>query len=260
MIDRTHDAAVYETICGGYDDRLFAAAAIGTTDRVLDIGCGYGRTTMEAPRRAPEGHAVGNDLAAPLLEHARRTARSENIRNITFEQGDAQVHPFPTKEFDVAISRMGTMFFADPVAAFANIGAALRPGGRLACAVTADPRENDLAMVLGSAVADHLPPRTNEIGAPGLSSLADPDRIREVLTAAGFTDTGIEKIETRIAAGRTAAEAATLILGWGAAGLDVDDATRTRMHDALAEGLRNHRHPDGIRLRSAGWLFTATCV
>ncbi|MGP3913217.1 class I SAM-dependent methyltransferase [Nonomuraea sp. 10N515B] len=99
---------------------------------MLDVGCGTGQTTRLAARTAPHGHALGVDLSEPMLARARATAIAEGITNLRFEQGDAQVHPFPEGGFDVAISRGGIMFFADPVAAFANIGRALRPSGRLA--------------------------------------------------------------------------------------------------------------------------------
>jgi ubiquinone/menaquinone biosynthesis C-methylase UbiE len=262
MIDRGTDADIYETICGGYSDPLFAAAAIDTHDRVLDIGCGYGQTTLMAARKASEGHAVGNDISAPLLAHARASAVAAGVHNVTFEHGDAQVHPFEAETFDVVISRMGTMFFTDPVAAFTNLGAALRTGGRLACAVTANPKDNDLIMILGAALGPYLPPRMAEAGAPGLSSLADPARIHEVVTAAGFEDVRTTSVETVISAGRNATEAATFILNWGAADrstLDnTDETTMTRIHAALTDALQDHQCPDGIRLRSTGWLFTAT--
>jgi ubiquinone/menaquinone biosynthesis C-methylase UbiE len=260
-IDWAADADIYETVCGGYDDSLFAAAAIGPRDRVLDIGCGHGRTTLTAARLASEGHAVGNDIVVSLLAQARRSAEAEGVRNVTFEQGDAQVHPFERKGFDVVISRMGTMFFADPVAAFTNIGAALRPGGRLACAVTADPKDNDLAMILGAALNTHLPPRTNEVGAPGLSSLADPGRIHEMLTTAGFEEVRTTSVRTTIAPGQDATEAADLILTWSAtrgALPENDDMAMTQIRQVLIAALHDHQHPDGIRLRSTGWLFTAT--
>ncbi|TQS20719.1 class I SAM-dependent methyltransferase [Microbispora hainanensis] len=114
------------------NEHLFAGAGIAESDRVLDIGCGTGQTTRIAARHARRGQVVGIDLSAPMLELARRIAAEESLANITFERGDAQVHPFPSRRFDVAISRAGVMFFDDPVAAFANIRRSLRQQGRLA--------------------------------------------------------------------------------------------------------------------------------
>jgi ubiquinone/menaquinone biosynthesis C-methylase UbiE len=80
---------------------------------------------------AQAGSALGVDISAPAIERARELAEAQGVRNVTFERADAQVHPFPRERFDLAISRFGTMFFADPVTAFTNIGRALRPAGRL---------------------------------------------------------------------------------------------------------------------------------
>jgi ubiquinone/menaquinone biosynthesis C-methylase UbiE len=97
----------------------------------LDIGCGTGQTTREAARTAQAGSALGVDVSAPAIEHARELAWTEGLRNVTFEHANAQVYRFPPERFDLAISRFGTMFFGDPGAAFANINRALRPAGRL---------------------------------------------------------------------------------------------------------------------------------
>src|SRR5690242_1031899 len=117
----------YDTELRRYQDALRRAWDIRPGDRVLDIGCGAGQTTRDAARLASS--VLGVDALAPAIERARRLA--EDLPNVRFELGDAQVHGFAPADFDVAISRFGTMFFADPVAAFTNIGRALRPAGRL---------------------------------------------------------------------------------------------------------------------------------
>ncbi|MBB5906905.1 class I SAM-dependent methyltransferase [Actinoalloteichus hymeniacidonis] len=119
--------ARYDAMADGYDDHLFAAVALG--EQVLDVGCGTGHTTRLAARKARRGQVTGIDLSAPMLATARRIASAEGIINVTFEQGDAQVYPFPAGRFDTVISRAGVMFFADPVAAFTNIATAITPGG-----------------------------------------------------------------------------------------------------------------------------------
>src|SRR5215212_5111433 len=111
---------------------LMDAASIQMTDRVLDVGCGCGETTRLAGRSAWDGHAHGIDLSGPMLERAAAHAQAEGLTNVTFEQGDAQVHPFTPDSYDVAISRYGAMFFGDQAAAFRNIARALQPGGRIA--------------------------------------------------------------------------------------------------------------------------------
>jgi ubiquinone/menaquinone biosynthesis C-methylase UbiE len=121
----------YDAELRRYHPHLRAAAGVRSADRVLDIGCGTGRTTREAARAAAGGSALGIDISAARLARARRLARADGLRNISFVQADAQAHRFRPGRFDLAISRFGTMFFADPVAAFTNIGHALRPGARL---------------------------------------------------------------------------------------------------------------------------------
>jgi ubiquinone/menaquinone biosynthesis C-methylase UbiE len=128
----------YDAMAEGINEPLLAAARIGEGDRALDIGCGTGFLTRLAARRAGGGSVLGVDLSAPMLTRARAVAAEEGITNVRFEQGDAQVYPFPAAAFDLAVSRGGVMFFADHVAAFANIGRALRPGGRLVFAVPGD--------------------------------------------------------------------------------------------------------------------------
>ncbi|WP_203587848.1 class I SAM-dependent methyltransferase [Actinospica acidiphila] len=111
--------ARYDALNDGVNGPLLEAAALGSTDTVLDISCGNGSVTRLAARHARR--AVGIDLSAPMLERARATAEAEGLPHVTHVQGDAQVHAFERATFDVAVSRYGVMFFADPVAAFRNI-------------------------------------------------------------------------------------------------------------------------------------------
>ena len=112
--------------------RFLEANLIFKRDNVLDIGCGNGKSTRDAARITSSGSATGIDLSSRMLALARERSANEGLRNINFLQADAQVHPFESNSFDIAISRYGVMFFGDPVAAFANIARSLRPNGRLA--------------------------------------------------------------------------------------------------------------------------------
>jgi len=134
------NAGQFDRAVAAYHERFLAAAVIGCADRVLDIGCGTGQTTRDAARAAADGVALGVDLSGQMIALARRLAAGQGIANARFEQADAQIHPFPAASFDVAISRTGTMFFADPAAAFANIARALRPGGLAGLARTRTQR------------------------------------------------------------------------------------------------------------------------
>ena len=107
----------YDRAVAGYQARLMAAAAIGPAQRVLDVGCGNGETSRAAARQAAAGSVLGVDLSSSMLERARQLAATEGLANVRFEQADAQVQRFEPGAFDVVVSRFGTMFFADPVAA-----------------------------------------------------------------------------------------------------------------------------------------------
>ncbi|MEO3750342.1 methyltransferase domain-containing protein [Streptomyces sp. B6B3] len=263
-LDRAADADRYEVVSGGYDEALFAAAAIRPADRVLDVGCGYGGTTLRAARAAADGWAVGNDVVAAMLDQARATAADQGVTNVDFERGDAQTHPFPEAGFDVVISRMGTMFFADHLAAFRNLHRTLRPGGRLALAVLGDPADNDLTRVLAAALRPFLPPRLDDAGAPGVSSLARPDRIRDLLGAAGFGAISVTPLHVRIRIGGDTAEGAAFLADWGAVrdALPVDDSAamdraRGALRAALDEVTEGAANGTGVRLRGAAWLVSA---
>jgi SAM-dependent methyltransferase len=151
------------------------AYGIERHDHVLDIGCGAGQTTREAARLAAEGGALGVDLSAEAIARARDLAQAEGIRNVTFERADAQVHPFPWGRFDLAISRFGTMFFVDPVAAFANIGRALRPAGRLVMMVWQGHEQNEWSLAIEEALGGSSDAPASEASDP--FSLADPTRV-----------------------------------------------------------------------------------
>ncbi|MFE2073254.1 class I SAM-dependent methyltransferase [Streptomyces misionensis] len=245
----------------GFDAPLLDAAAIASAHRVLDLGCGSGQTTRLAALRAPGGGALGLDLSGPMLAEARARARREGVANVSFVQGDAQVHPFEPGVFDAAISRYGVMFFADPVAAFRNIGRALRPGGRLAFVCPADVSLSGGAAALAS-LADVLP--LGGFGAPGLPgmfSLADPDRVRAVLTAAGFTEVAAGRVRAYETWGHGVEDAAEFMLGTGPGRhlmAQVGAAQQDGARRALTDRLRAHEADDGtVRLPGTSWLVTA---
>ncbi|MCK2221940.1 class I SAM-dependent methyltransferase [Actinomadura sp. ATCC 31491] len=245
--------------------RLIAIAGIGPEDRVLDIGCGTGTTTLLAARQATDGSAVGVDLSAPMLRQARLAATAAGIGNAVFEQADAQIHPFPDGAFDVAISMYGVMFFADPVAAFANIGRALRPGGRLA-AVCPQPPEECAWYVIPVAALLGVPPAPREVVArypgdrPAMFSLSDPARLRDVLVRAGFADASVEPARVPLNFGRTADEAAEALLASGPARYLVEQDELLSWGEAQARleaALKPYESSAGVLLPGAQWLVTA---
>jgi SAM-dependent methyltransferase len=154
---RVMHAALLDDEIRPHNERFRVAARVGPGDRVLDIGCGTGQSTREAAREAARaaagGSVLGVDLSAPAIELARQLTVREGLSNVSYQRADAQVHPFPAGYFDLCISRFGTMFFADPVAAFANIGTALRPGGRLVMLVWQTRERNEWSTAIRRAIA-----------------------------------------------------------------------------------------------------------
>jgi SAM-dependent methyltransferase len=240
-----------------HDGPFQAAAGIQPTDRVLDVGCGTGQDTRDAARTATSGSALGVDLSAPMLDHARRVAASEGLTNCSFLQADAQIHPFEPAGFDVAICRTSAMFFADHAAAFTNIGKALGPGGRLVLLTWQPLAGNEWLEKIATALAAGRPP---QIPPPGVGpfALSDPARIRELLRDAGFVDVAVTGNEAPIWFGADAADAYRFIaglMGWMLEGLD--DEGRAVALDALRTTTAAHQGADGVTFASATWITTA---
>ncbi|MFE3796781.1 class I SAM-dependent methyltransferase [Nocardia tengchongensis] len=247
----------YDAVNQGFNEPLLTAARVADGHRVLDIGCGNGQLTRAAARRTGSGSATGIDLSGPMLARARGLATAEGIPNVTFEQGDAQIHPFPAAAYDAALSRFGIMFFTEPVVAFANIAHALRPGGRLAVAAMTPLPGTELGDVFGAAAA-HLDAFAVS---PAEGPFSEPDRIRDLLSTAGFRDIAIEHREADGSWGADIPDATEFIMGWGPvryhrslAGFATDDQVR----EAISAALVPHLGADGVVLRMTAWLVTAT--
>ncbi len=241
-----------------YHGPLMEAAAVSTTDRALDIGCGSGETTRDAGRAASHGEALGVDLSSQMLEVARRLSAAEGLTNVGFEQVDAQIHPFSPESFDVAISRTGSMFFGDAVAAWGNIARALRRGGRLALLVWQPLPENEWFQTIAGALSAGRLLSAPPPDAPGPFSMSDPDRVRGLLTDAGFSTPRLVGLRGPMRFGDTAEDAHAFIVGlsgWMLKGLDA--AGQARALDDLMARLRAHETGQGVDLGSATWLITA---
>ncbi|MGY6652129.1 class I SAM-dependent methyltransferase [Amycolatopsis sp. TRM77291] len=248
----------YDAVNSGFNEFLFEAAGIGERDRVLDIGCGNGQVTRLAAVRAPLGGATGIDLSAPMLATARARAEAEGVANVVFEQGDVQVFPFGDGVFDVALSRFAVTFFADPVAAFANVHRAMRPGGKITFLCMTALAGTDLGAVFG-ALAPFLPTPTGEDGT-GPTAFADPARVRSVLTGAGFLDVACDRVEADQVWGSDVPDAAGFIADWGPVKYhlgQVSAEAAERAREALSVALRPFEGPGGVRLRGAAWLVRA---
>jgi SAM-dependent methyltransferase len=244
-------------------ERLMAAAAVGRAEHVLDLGCGTGETTREAARAAVDGDALGVDLGAHMLERARERAVTEDLTNVSFLQADAQVHSFAPESFDLVLSRLGGMFFSDPVGAFTNVAAATRPGGRMVLVTWQALARNEwLGAIRGAfALGRTLP--TPPSGAPGPFGLSDPDHVRSTLDAAGWSAVELDDVQVPFRAGADADDAYAFVAGMGIVrGLvqDLDDDQRRAGFDALRATIDAHDTGTdaGVVFGSAAWIVHAT--
>jgi SAM-dependent methyltransferase len=256
-------ATRFERSLADYDAALFAAAAIRPGDHVLDVGCGTGATTREAARRAGRpprrGTATGVDLSTAMIAAARAAAVRTGVGNACFLQGDAQVYPFPTDAFDVVVSRTGAMFFGDPPAAFANLAAATRPGGRLVLLVWQAFERNPWMVAITTALAAGRALPAPSEGVPGPFALADPDRVRRLLSGAGYRDVELADLRERLNFGPDPDTAHDLVAGLMRGRVtDLDPPSRDRALAALHATMAAHHTPRGVELASAAWLVTAT--
>jgi ubiquinone/menaquinone biosynthesis C-methylase UbiE len=257
MPGKQDDLFDYDAELRRYHQHLRAAVGIRPADRVLDIGCGSGQTTPEAARAAAFGSALGIDISAARLARARRLARAEGLRNIGFVQADAQTHRFPAVCFDLAISRFGTMFFADPVAAFTNIGRALRPGGRLVQLVWQHRDRQEWDAVVGEVSAGERPAPA---AAADPFSLADPATARAILTACGFTDVDVTGVHEPVCYGSDAATALRVMLSLQMTKDLLAPLDAWRAEQALGQlraALATHQSSGGVFFDPRAWLITA---
>jgi ubiquinone/menaquinone biosynthesis C-methylase UbiE len=241
--------------------RFLETDPIRRADRVLDIGCGCGQSTRDAARLAYEGSALGVDLSSAMLAVARRRATTEAVTNVEFRRADAQVYAFDPGIFDIVISRFGVMFFEDRAAAFANIAAALRPGGRLAVLAWQDVSKNEWIMTVRETLAAGRDLPMPSVGAPGPMALADQDDVRSLLSGAGFESIGFTSIDEPMWFGADAAAAYEFVGEIGIVkglsdGLEPD--AKTAAHERLMAALRAHETPEGVRFGSGVWLISAT--
>jgi SAM-dependent methyltransferase len=242
----------YDAVLSPLTPHLMAAADLSGTDRVLDVGCGCGSTTRLAARQAAD--VLGVDLSEAMLATARRRATEAGLDNVRFERADAERTAF--EPVDLVMSRLGVMFFDDPVAAFANLR---RTGRRLAFLSWQRAELNEGRTLLREALLPHVAipePRTTG----GALSLAEPAQIREILETAGYTGIELTDLREPLPFGRDAEQAVENqvddpTVGEWLAAAEPDAARRAR--DALREAYAARQTPDGILLGSAAWLVTA---
>jgi SAM-dependent methyltransferase len=250
LLDRT-----YEPI-----ERMLAdAAATSGARAALDIGCGAGATTLALARRlGARGTATGVDISEPLIALARTRAQRDGS-SAQFIRADAQTHAFTPGSFDFMISRFGVMFFDDPVAAFANLHLAARPGGQLRLVVFRAIAENPFMTTAERAAAPwlaNLPARKPD--APGQFAFADPARVRRILEDGGWSGVGFAPLD--IECSFPAADLERFFTRLGPLGQvlhDVDESARQRVIREVRAAFEHYVHGDEARFIAACWMISA---
>lgn len=215
------------------------AAAPIAGERVLDVGCGAGASSLSlAAHVGAGGHVLGVDISGALIDRARALLPQDAPAR--FEVADISTATLPEGTFDILFSRFGVMFFDDPAGAFAHMRRALRPGGRVAFVCWRGPAENDWVRLPMDAIKGIVPPSTPpDLEAPGPFSLSDRGRVERILTAAGYTDIAITPLNASIPFGQGGAREAA-----------IDDAVKMASESGpLSRALANA--PDDIRAHAA---------
>jgi ubiquinone/menaquinone biosynthesis C-methylase UbiE len=250
---------------GAHGEAAMVAYPPGRGERVLDLGCGFGDTTRRlAELIGPDGEAVGLDVAAPFIEQARREAEVGPV-NVSFAVADVQVGDLG-EGFDYAYSRMGLMFFANPVQALRNIRSALAPGGRLCAVVWRRKLDNEWVHRAERVVEEYLehPEESEEpTCGPGPFSMANADTVSEQLKIAGFEQIALQRCDLPLKIGNdldhavdfnmSLGPAAEVLRLWGDRIEEIRPTIERRLHEELAE----FEGPDGVFAPASTWLIVA---
>ena len=243
-------------------DILIDRAKAKAGERIVDVGCGCGATTIAlAEKVGPAGHVLGVDISAPMLARARQIA-PKGVP-VDFILADATVYPFDPASFDLLVSRFGVMFFAEPALSFANMRKALRPSGRLTFACWREPRDNPWLMTPLQAVYKHVP-KLPQLGPedPGPFAFASEQRVHRILSEAGFSRIAMERcdlsLDVAVGRGLDAAVETALEIGPASRALEgqpskVRAAATGSIREALAPFVRGQAVP----LPASIWIVTA---
>ena len=251
---------------GAHGDVALSANPPRPGERVIDIGCGFGDTAQRiAEMVGPEGDVLGIDAAPRFVELARREAEEAGVENVRFEVCDPEEGV--EGEFDMAFSRFGTMFFANPVRALRNIRGALVPGGRLCMVVWRAKAENEWLSVAEKTVERFVsePEETDEpTCGPGPFAMANADTTSGMLMSAGFEEIALRRCDLDYRMGEGMDRTIAAVTAIGPAGEvirlagDAAEELRPQIEAALREDLARFERPDGaIVARASTWIVTA---
>jgi ubiquinone/menaquinone biosynthesis C-methylase UbiE len=252
---------------GAHGDAAMRANPPRPGDRVIDLGCGFGDTTQQlAGLVGPEGSALGVDVSEPFIELARAEAEEAGSGNVRFEVADVQIADLGAASFDYAFSRMGIMFFANPVQALRNVRASLAPGGRFCAVVWRRKLDNDWVRRAEEVVEQYLehPEETDEpTCGPGPFSMAGADTVSDQLKFAGFEEITLQRCDLPLKIGNDLDHAVEFNMSLGPAGEvlrlweDRVDEIRPTIAADLREALREFDGPDGVIAPASTWIIAA---
>ena len=250
---------------GAHGEVALAAHPPRPGDRVLDIGCGFGDTTLRLAGLVGDGEVVGVDVAEPFVELARKEAAEAGVGNVSYRLGDVQVADLGGP-YDYVFSRMGVMFFANPVQALHNVRAAMRPGGRVCFVVWRRKLDNSWVYEAEQVVEKYLdhPEETDEpTCGPGPFSMANADTVSEQLRIAGFEAIELRRCDLAMRMGATLEEAVDLTMAIGPAGEvlrlwgDRAHEVRPQIASEIAAALEQYVTEDGVEAPASTWLISA---
>ena len=247
-----------------FGEAALEAAAPQSGERVIDVGCGCGDTSIAIARIVGErGTVLGVDVSRPMLAVARSQGEQARSRNLAFLEADASVARLPT-QVDLLFSRFGVMFFSQPSPAFSHLRRSLRPGGRCAFVCWRAPRDNPWAMAPLSAAREAMnvaPPQTDP-NAPGPFAFADDNRLRAIMADAGFVDATVRRFDVSLLLGASPRDAAERSMRIGAASRFVREVGVDHLSTilvAVERALAQLAEPDGeVRLNGSSWIVSAT--
>lgn len=251
---------------GAHGEAAMRANPPQAGDRVLDLGCGFGDTTQQlAQLVGEEGSALGVDVSEPFIAAAQKEAEEAGASNVEFAVADVQTLELP-REFDYAFSRMGIMFFANPVAALRNVSKALNPGGRFTAVVWRRKLDNEWVHRAELVVDDYLdhPEESDEpTCGPGPFSMANADTVSEQLKIAGFEEIALRRSDLPLKIGNDLEHAVEFNMALGPAGEvlrlwgDRVDEIRPEIADRLRKTLADLETPNGVYAPASTWIITA---
>lgn len=252
---------------GQFGDEAIRLHPPAPGDRILDVGCGFGDTTQMLARMVgDEGRAVGVDVAEPFVEASIAEAKAAGLENTGFLAGDVQVMDLPGP-FDYVFSRMGVMFFANPVAAFRNLREAMAPGGRLCAVVWRRKLDNPWVLRAEEVTERYLeePEESDEpTCGPGPFSMANADTVSHQLLIAGFESPTLTRCDRLMKLGDDLDQAAALNMAIGPAAelirLAKHEAERIRptLEREIREALAEFETSDGVYGGASVWIISAT--